>query len=635
MKNPMSIITLDFETYFTKQYSLSKMTTQAYINDLQFETIGVAVKRNSKPTKWFSGSHEDTKLWLSQIDWDNAVLVAHNAMFDASILSFIFDIHPKKIVDTLSMARALHGVQVGGSLAALAKHYQIGEKGTEVLNALGKHRKDFTKEELTKYGAYCVNDVDLTYEIFMRMQGAFDKTEASLIDMTIKMHTRPTFWLDTIALEEHLVWVRCAKDSLLDAVATWLCVQYGCKFEDMDREGLKKELMSNPKFATLLERYGVEPPMKTSPTTGKLTYAFAKSDEDFKALQEHESIEIQTLVAARLGLKSTLEETRTQRFLDIASTLGTLPVPLKYYGAMTGRWAASDSINLQNLPRKSKLKEAITAPLGHVIVGADLSNIELRVGLYFADQQDKLGLLGDGLDLYKDFAAGAFKVAYDQVTDEERFVGKTAQLSLIYGTGAKKLRAQCKMLSGKDIGESFAQEVVDLYRTDYANVKSSWADAEELLNFMYAYKSEDYPADTNFGKGTLSLPVYSKRGIKLPSGLFLSYPDLLKIKGEFTYKSRGTSRARIHGPKMFQNTIQALARCVMGEAMVRIHKRYPVALTIHDACYLVVPEAEADTALKFVIQELKREPAWAPGIPLDAEGGYGNNLSFKMGKVKM
>lgn len=631
----MELITLDFETYYTKQYSLSKMTTQAYINDPQFETIGVAVKRNSKPTEWFSGSHEDTKLWLSQIDWDNAVLVAHNAMFDASILSFIFDIHPKKIVDTLSMARALHGVQVGGSLAALAKHYQIGEKGTEVLNALCKHRKDFTKEELAKYGAYCVNDVDLTYEIFMRMQGAFDKTEASLIDMTIKMHTRPAFWLDTLALEEHIAYVRGVKDKLIDEVIDMVAAERGCARANVVKEDVKKQIMSNPKFATLLERYGVEPPMKTSPTTGKLTYAFAKSDEDFKALQEHESVEIQTLVAARLGLKSTLEETRTQRFLDIASTLGTLPVPLKYYGAMTGRWAASDSINLQNLPRKSKLKEAITAPPGHVIVGADLSNIELRVGLYFADQQDKLSLLGDGLDLYKDFAAGAFKVAYDQVTDEERFVGKTAQLSLIYGTGAKKLRAQCKMLSGKDIGESFAQEVVDLYRTDYANVKSSWADAEKLLNFMYDYPSKDGLVDSNFGKGTLSLPVYSKRGIKLPSGLFLSYPDLLKIKGEFTYKSRGTSRARIHGPKMFQNTIQALARCVMGEAMVRIHKKYPVALTIHDACYLVVPEAEADTALKFVIQELKREPVWAPGIPLDAEGGYGNNLSFKMGKVKM
>lgn len=631
----MELITLDFETYYTNQYSLSKMTTQAYINDLNFETIGVAVKRNSEPAKWFSGSHEDIKLWLGKIDWGNAVLVAHNAMFDASILSFIFDIHPKKIVDTLSMARALHGVQVGGSLAALAKHYQIGEKGTEVLDALGKRRKDFTKDALAKYGAYCVNDVDLTYEIFLRMQGAFDKTEASLIDMTIKMHTNPAFELDIVALDAHLAYVRGVRDKLIDEVVDMVAAERMCSRDEVVKEDVKKQIMSNPKFALLLERYGVEPPMKTSPTTGKLTYAFAKSDEDFKALQEHESIEIQTLIAARLGLKSTLEETRTQRFLTIADTLGTLPVPLKYYGAMTGRWAASDSINLQNLPRKSKLKEAITAPLGCVIVGADLSNIELRVGLYFADQQDKLKLLGGGLDLYKDFAAGAFKVAYDQVTDEERFVGKTAQLSLIYGTGAKKLRAQCKMLSGKDIGEGFAQEVVDLYRTDYANVKGSWADAEELLNFMYAYKDKDGLADIDFGKGTLSLPVYSRRGIKLPSGLFLSYPDLLKIKGEFTYKSRGTSRARIHGPKMFQNTIQALARCVMGEAMVRIHKRYPVALTIHDACYLVVPEADADTALKFVIQELKREPAWAPGIPLDAEGGYGANLSFKMGKVKM
>jgi len=240
-------------------------------------------------------------------------------------------------------------------------------------------------------------------------------------------------------------------------------------------------------------------------------------------------------------------------------------------------------------------------------------------------------MLGDGFDLYKDFAAGAFNVAYDEVDDDARFVGKTAQLSLIYGTGANKLRAQCKMLSGKDIGEDFSKNLVSLYRSEYTAVKAAWYDAGKALDSIV---SDTY---TEIGLGKIKLPVWGRRGIKLPSGLFLTYPELKTTLDEqgrtqYVYRTR-KGPVHIHPAKCFQNLIQALARCVMGEAMVHIHRNYPIALTIHDAVYCVVPEDEADKALKFIVSELKREPHWAPGLPLDAEGGVGSNLAFKMGKV--
>lgn len=612
----MDIIALDFESFYSKTYSLSKLTTQAYIDHHEFEIIGVAVKVNNQPTEWFSGTREKTKEWLQKYDWNHVLLVAHNALFDASILSFIFNIHPWRIADTLSMARAVHGTEVGGSLAALAQHYELGEKGTEVVNALGKRRLDFSKADMERYAGYCINDVELTYELFKRLAPHFHKIEQSLIDMTVKMHTKPQFLLDRDVLEAHLYEVRERKENLLQEC------------------GISKEdLMSNPKLGEVLKKLGVEPPTKISARTGKEAYAFAKSDEKFKALLEHEDERVQAVVAARLGVKSTLEETRTERFIAIQDTNGMLPVPLKYYGAITGRWVSSDSTNLQNLPRGSKLKQAIVAPEGHVIVGADLSNIELRVGLYYAGQMDKVKMLGDGFDLYKDFASKAFNVAYEDVDDDARFVGKTASLSLIYGTGAKKLRAQCKLLSGKDIGEAFAQGVVDLYRQEYGAVKAAWYDAGRALEAIMRNE------ETVIGLGKIRLPVLGRRGIKLPSGLFMTYPELHTTTDElgrkqYVYKTR-KGPVHIHAAKCYQNLIQALARCVMGEAMVRVHKRYPVALTIHDALYCVVPEEEADTALKFIIGELKKEPCWAPGLPLDAEGGYGKSLSFKMGKVNV
>jgi DNA polymerase I-like protein with 3'-5' exonuclease and polymerase domains len=94
-------------------------------------------------------------------------------MFDGAILSWIFDIHPKVYGDTLCMARAYHGVESSGSLRALAQRYNVGEKGTEVIEALGKNRSDFTEEELARYGDYCINDVDLTYELLKIMSRGF------------------------------------------------------------------------------------------------------------------------------------------------------------------------------------------------------------------------------------------------------------------------------------------------------------------------------------------------------------------------------------------------------------------------------------------------------------------------------
>ena len=613
----MNLYTIDAETFYSKEYSLSKkdVTTQSYIDDPKFEVIGIAVKKNNGLTEWFSGTHDETKRWLHSFDLSNNAVCCHNAMFDATILAWRFGIYPKVILDTLSMARAKHGVDAGGSLAKLAERYSLGVKGTEVVDAMGKRRVDFSEAELARYGEYCKNDVDLTYALFRQLASSFNKTEIALIDMTIKMHTIPQFILDGHLLHEHLEDVRKRKDTLLDE----------CGIQ-------KDDLMSNPKLAEVLRAFDVEPPTKISARTGKEAYAFAKGDEAFKALLEHEDERVQAIVAARLGVKSTLEEKRTERFIKIFDAGGGLPVPLKYYGAITGRWSAIDSINLQNLPRGSKLKKAIISPHGYSIVGADLSNVELRVGLAFAGQNDKLKMLGDGLDLYKDFAANAFGVQYEEVDDDARFVGKTASLSLIYGTGAKKLRAQCKMLSGKDIGEEFAQNVVNIYRRDYSSVRAAWYDAGKALDAIINNEREE------IGLGELKLEVHGEKGIKLPSGLFMTYPGLKITEDEqgrkqYVYSTR-KGQVHIHPAKCFQNVIQALARCVMGEAMVRVNKKYPVGLTIHDALYCVVRAEEAKQARVDIITELRKSPVWLPNMPLDAEGGYGSDLSFKMKKLE-
>ena len=420
----MNIITLDFETYYDKEYSLSKITTEEYVRSELFETIGVGVQVNDEPTTWFSGDHRRTCDWLNEFDWKNSFLLAHNAVFDAAILSWRFDIYPKGILDTLSMARAWHGVDVGGSLAFLAEKYQLGKKGTEVVNALGKRRADFNPDELEAYSGYCMNDVKLTRALFDILIQNFPTKELKVIDTTIKMFTEPTLELDLPLLEQHLENVKAKKEQLLEMA-----------------EANRDDLMSNDKFAELLKKMGVEPPVKISAKTGKEAWAFAKTDEAFKELANHPDPRVQILVGARLGNKTTLEETRTQRFIDI-SKRGAMPVPLKYYAAHTGRWGGDDKVNLQNLPSRGqnagKLKRAIRAPEGYVIIDSDSSQIEARVLAWLAEQNDLVEAFEKGEDVYKIMASAIYNKPVEEISKDERFVGKTTILGC-FGADTKVL----------------------------------------------------------------------------------------------------------------------------------------------------------------------------------------------------
>jgi DNA polymerase I-like protein with 3'-5' exonuclease and polymerase domains len=601
----VDIITLDFETYYAQDYTLSKGTTEEYIRSPRFEVIGVAVKVNDGPTEWFSGTHEETRAFLSRYDWANSFALAHNTMFDGAIMSWRFGIKPKVWLDTLCMARALHGVEVGGSLKAVAERYGVGEKGNEVVNAKNKRLADFTREELSRYASYCVNDVDLTRDVFKIMVEKFPKQELKLIDLTLRMFIDPVLDLDTGLLETHLDKIKDWKDELLEKSGT-----------------TKEDLMSNPKFAELLKGLDVDPPMKISPTTNKPALALAKSDEGFKALMEHEDVRVQALVAARLGNKSTLEETRTQRFIDI-SKRGLLPVPIRYYAAHTGRWGGDDKINLQNLPSRGPnakaLKRSIIAPEGQMIVEADSAQIEARVLAWLAEQEDLVTAFANKEDVYKKMASKIYGVQEEDVTKEQRFVGKTTILGAGYGMGAPKFQLQLKSF-GTDIELHEAQRIIKIYREANDMISKLWKDANNSIKYMYQ------GSVLQFGRqGVLEVV---DGGVRLPSGLVMRYDDLRgeqNEKGvEYTYKTR-RGRTRIYGGKVIENVCQGIARCIIGEQMLKIAKRYRVVLTVHDSIACCVPYYEADDCKAYVEECMRWTPDWAKGLPVDCEAGIGVN----------
>jgi len=599
----MDVITIDFETYYDKEFSLSKITTEEYVRDPRFEIIGVGVKVNDEKTRFFSGEHELLRQQLLRYDWDNSMVVAHNAMFDMSILNWVLGIKPKAIADTLSMARAVHGTEVGNSLAKLVKHYNLGEKGDEVINALGIRRTDFPIHQMKMYARYCVNDVDLTYDLFLTLLPMFQKVELKLIDLTVRMFTEPVLRLDVPVLEQHLVHVKKRKQDLINDTTT-----------DLDN------LMSNQKFAKLLGELGVEPPMKISLTTGKETLALAKSDEGFKALAEHPDERVQLLVAARLGNKTTLEETRTERLLGIASR-GLIPVPLSYYAAHTGRWGGADKLNFQNLPSRGdnagKIKRSILAPDGHVIIDCDSAQIEARVLAWFAGQTDLVEAFRDGKDVYKIMASAIYNKEVEEIDKGERFVGKTTILGAGYGMGADKFQTQLKTF-GVETPLTEAKRIIDVYRETYPWIPSLWQSGNKAIEALSKGRT------ATWGNGAV---VIGKDGVLMPNGMYQRYPNLKKVKDkdgkeQYIYDSRRGS-VKLYGGKLTENICQGLARCIIGEQMLKIAKRYRVVLTVHDAVACVAPIEQAVEAVAYVEECMRFVPQWAEGIPLNCESGFG------------
>jgi len=622
----MDIVTIDFETYYDQQFSLSKMTTEAYIRDPRFEIIGVGVKVNDYPTDWYSGDNPGK--FLQSLDYSKRAILCHNTAFDGAILAWHFGINPKLWLDTLSMARPLHNITVGGSLAKLVSYYGLGKKGDEVVAALGKHKADFTEADLAQYGQYCINDVDLTYALWNKLKVGFPSSELLVIDQTLRMYTDPVIELDVPLLEKHLEEVRTRKRTLISDLG----------LTGVSEEALTKMLMSNDIFAKYLKNLGIEPPTKTSLKTGKESWAFAKTDKGMTDLLEHPDERVQSVVAARLGVKSTLEETRTAALIGVQSR-GRLPIMLNYYGAHTGRFSGGDKLNLQNLPSRGNtaIRRALKAPPGQMLISCDSSQIEARTVAWVAGQDDLVQAFRDKRDVYSEFASEVYGRKITKADKVERFVGKTCVLGLGYGMGAEKFRRTLEIGQGGinvviDINE--AERIVRLYRQKNWKIVQFWQKCGNALkDMLYGGANELHPQVR-----------YDKQGIRLPNGFYVRYPALRETANGFMYISdaRTYQKAlkdrvltgsppddiawtRIYGGKVTENIVQALAALVIREQMAAAGMHFKVAFQVHDEIIIAVPEDNALADQVKLEALMSNAPKWAPDLPVACESGMAAN----------
>ena len=590
------LITLDFETYFDPQFSLTKMSTMEYVKDERFKVWGVGIKVNDKPTEWYG--EDETKAALLALDWDLATLVCHNTPFDGYILTQYYNLYPKQYADTAAMSRGLFPGESARLKEVAIRLFPTDpgmRKGDELVTAKGI--VDLPPDIEQSIAGYCIQDVDLTYAIYKKLQPDYPPDELKLIDMTTRMFCEPRMTVDRELLIKY-------RDEEIEKNETII-----------QASGIsRKVLASDKQFKEHLESIQIIPATKVSPRTGKTIPAFGKNDPGFKQMQRMYP-ELQHVWDARTAVKSRIAETRAQRFIDAVTPDGRMPAPLRYYAAHTGRFGGTEKINLQNLPRGSVLRKALTAPPRQYVYVADLSNIEARMLAWLANEHDLMQQFGSGVDVYAQFASTVYDREINKYNDPtERFVGKTAILGLGYGMGAEKFQATVKA-AGINISAEEAKKVVQTYRIQYPGVPGLWQRAMNLL--------QQTADSTCIGNKYGPLEIQPNR-IMLPNKMSLWYPNLELVGGDYYY-TVGGKRQSTWGGRITENIVQALSRIIITDAMLRIQDRMPYArivLTVHDEIVVLAPKVDADNIMQYIITLMCEPPAWASELPLDAEGGF-------------
>ena len=613
----MDFVVLDYETFFGDDYTLSKMSTEEYVRDPRFEAHGAAVKWSpSTRAVWYP--EKELKWQLRQHDWSNTYLLCHHSQFDCFILSHHYDVHPKMIGCTLSMARLMLGATKSVSLDNVRKHFGIAAKTTPYSLFKNRHWHELTPAVQEQMADGACDEVESIYRIFqLFMEDGFPVEELDVIDSVIKMFSEPCLRADIPLLQK--VWVdeagkKEARRANLGVTAA--------------------ELASADRFAELLREEGEEPETKTSPK-GNEIYAFAKNDDYMRDyLLEHENDRVRALAEARLGEKSTLLQTRAETLGRMAAR-GPCPVYLRFSGAGTLRFSGGDGANWQNFKRGSDIRRAICAPEGYLLAPIDLSQVECRVLAYLAGEADQIESFRRGEDPYIGIASQFYGRQLTKADAAERGTGKQAILSCGYGSSGKRFKATAKLgVYGPPVilEQEEADRFVALYRNTHPAIcnraNGYWTQGENALRAMYHWISFDW--------GIVSVRCDADKGtrrIYFPNGAFILYDTLewhvptaediaanpghpnpgWRVKTRYGWKS-------IYGSMIAQHMCEAVSRLIMTQAMLRIKRVLrPVNSTHDELLVLIKKDADAEKHLQFSIDEMTREPSWLPGIPLAAD----------------
>lgn len=289
---------------------------------------------------------------------------------------------------------------------------------------------------------------------------------------------------------------------------------------------------------------------------------------------------------------------------------GTVPFGLKYFGAQTGRWSGESKFNFQNLPKGEihgvDLRACIVPRPGKKFIISDLAQIEPRVLAYLAGDDALLDAVRHGYGIYEAFAISSGiwkgnKGTLKKGKPAKYALAKAQVLGLGYGCGAKKFVLVAKMMAGLELGEVRSKNIVDEYRRKNTKVVSLWNRLERTFR-------ESQGEDCQ---------------IELPSGRSQKY---FGISSQMGQHGRPDWRAAVNmggpkfpfwGGKLCENLVQATARDVFGECLLRLEDAgLDILAHVHDE---VILEVDKDVTVADVNHLMAVTPDWLEGCPIEAE----------------
>lgn len=616
---PTETVVLDCESYFDKDYNLRKFSTYDYVTDERFEILGWAKKRDDEPA-YFGRV-------LPIVPWKSTTVIMHNAKFDALVLALKYGIYPPFIIDTLDLARHIEP-RWSNKLADLCKRHGLPDKG-ETKQFEGIEPEAFSSDMFQKLIDYASNDAERECDLFKLL---LPKLSNPAFELELAAWTRNLFIKPVLGFAVDRA--RVLKGQMQDEVQKAL--------DWVDRT--EKQIRSRDQFTEdlRLAMDPEEPPFKQG-KKGPLL-AIAKTDPGYSYLLNHPREEVRHLMEARVGAKSwPLHIKRIERMRQMYRSAGSrLPIPLKYYGAHTGRWSGEEKINPQNLTARGhelavQTRTLIEAPEGYVLCIVDQSQIEARVLDWLAEQNDMLRAFKEGRQIYCEFASKfcGHRIRKPKKTDGEivaawhnnyRQMGKIGILGCGYGMGKDRCREYAKNTYKVDLSIGEANTIVKLYRRTHSMVTLFWEKLERAFR-MATQTGQAYELTYGlrfFRDGNATV-------IQLPSGRRLYYTGA-KVEGTTRHPQlvMPNPAAKIHtrgnaiwfwGGYLAENIVQATSRDLLAVSILRIENELGlrIPMTVHDDLSVMIPENEVEIWQPQIEEIARTSPSWATGLPVDVE----------------
>jgi DNA polymerase len=639
----MRTLSVDIETY--SSIDLKKAGVYRYTQAPDFEILLIAYSVDDGPVKiidWHS--KEWTKLmpeFVEALLHPKVIKTAWNAAFERTALGRHFGQTLPADHWQCTMVHAAHlglplSLEAAGKVLKLEaqkdtagknliKYFTMPCKPTVANGGRTRNRPFHAPEKWEAFRQYNIRDVETEREIKSRL--AFYKVPAS----------------------EKKLWQLDQRINDTGVLVDRILVKNAINIYEEHQERLLTEMrqltgLVNPNSLTQLKDW--------LSRKGMPVETLRKSD--LPELMDGASAEIRRV----LEIRQELSKTSVKKYEAMASSIGDdgrIRGLLQFYGAnRTGRWAGR-LVQVQNLPQNHMktldmareivregsletldliyksvpdtlsqlIRTAFIAPDGHRFIAVDFSAIEARVIAWLAGETWRLDVFKTHGKIYEASAAQMFKLAIEEVDKPLRQKGKIAELALGYGGGPNALISMGAMKMG--LQENELQPLVNAWRKANRKITGLWDAMEDAaLTAM-----EEGTAKMTNGKGCPQITFSFNRGIlsmALPSGRSLNYLGArVEKSGQISYQgmdqtTKTWGKQRTYGGKLVENAVQAIARDVLADAMMRLDQEPWAKIVMHVHDEILVEARDGEGSLQEAIAVLSQEIPWAKGLPLTADG---------------